>query len=111
LQKTHASAVHVRQRAEHLLTHGHYAPAAVREVADGVTARWQGLVTRAEERHKLVTASLNFYKTAEQVRKAMLFAVPLLEIYSQTFSPASQHEPDGDVSDSSSRRSAPCWTA
>jgi hypothetical protein len=24
-------------------------------------------VTRAEERHKLVTASLNFYKTAEQV--------------------------------------------
>jgi len=25
------------------------------------------LVTRAEERHKLVTASLNFYKTAEQV--------------------------------------------
>ena len=29
--------------------------------------RWQNLVTRAEERHKLVTASLNFYKTAEQV--------------------------------------------
>lgn len=24
-------------------------------------------MTRAEERHKLVTASLNFYKTAEQV--------------------------------------------
>ena len=31
------------------------------------SARWQNLVTRAEERHKLVTASLNFYKTAEQV--------------------------------------------
>ena len=30
-------------------------------------SRWQNLVTRAEERHKLVTASLNFYKTAEQV--------------------------------------------
>jgi len=32
-----------------------------------VTKRWQQLVTCAEERHKLVTASLNFYKTAEQV--------------------------------------------
>jgi hypothetical protein len=33
----------------------------------GCVCRWQNLVTRAEERHKLVTASLNFYKTAEQV--------------------------------------------
>merc|ERR1712008_87820 len=41
---------------------------AVSKIADGVTGRWQQLVTRAEERHKLVTASLNFYKTAEQVR-------------------------------------------
>ena len=32
-----------------------------------IKLRWQNLVTRAEERHKLVTASLNFYKTAEQV--------------------------------------------
>lgn len=32
-----------------------------------MTKRWQQLVTLAEERHKLVTASLNFYKTAEQV--------------------------------------------
>ena len=43
-------------------------PKAVSKIADGVTGRWQQLVTRAEERHKLVTASLNFYKTAEQVR-------------------------------------------
>ncbi len=68
-QKTHASAVHVRQRAETLLTNNHYNPKAVKDIADGVTTRWQGLVTRAEERHKLVTASLNFYKTAEQVGK------------------------------------------
>ena len=67
IEKTHASAVHVRQRAETLLTNNHYDPDAVREIADGVTSRWQQLVTRAEERHKLVTASLNFYKTAEQV--------------------------------------------
>ena len=60
--------MHVRQRAETLLTNNHYDPESVREIADGVTSRWQQLVTRAEERHKLVTASLNFYKTAEQVR-------------------------------------------
>jgi triple functional domain protein len=67
IEKTHASAVHVRQRAETLLSHNHYDPKRVKEIADGVTGRWQDLVTRAEERHKLVTASLNFYKTAEQV--------------------------------------------
>ena len=66
-QKTHASAVHVRQRAETLFANNHYDPKSVRDIADGVTHRWQQLVTRAEERHKLVTASLNFYKTAEQV--------------------------------------------
>ncbi len=59
--------MHVRQRAETLLTNNHFDPKSVKEIADGVTARWQGLVTRAEERHKLVTASLNFYKSAEQV--------------------------------------------
>lgn len=37
-----------------------------------VTKRWQQLVTCAEERHKLVTASLNFYKTAEQVNPIFL---------------------------------------
>ena len=41
----------------------------MRDIADSVTHRWQQLVTRAEERHKLVTASLNFYTTAEQVRQ------------------------------------------
>ena len=66
-QKTHSSAVHVRQRAETLLQKNHFDPAGVKDIADSVTARWQNLVTRAEERHKLVTASLNFYKTAEQV--------------------------------------------
>ena len=85
--------MHVRQRAEQLLQTNHFDPAGVKEVADSVTNRWQNLVTRysvitpheveallrkrnlfllsifhrAEERHKLVTASLNFYKTAEQV--------------------------------------------
>ena len=62
----------MRQRAETLLNNNHYDPKAVKDIADGVTGRWQQLVTRAEERHKLVTASLNFYKTAEQVPTAFI---------------------------------------
>ena len=51
IEKTHASAVHVRQRAETLLTNNHYDPDAVRDIADGVTSRWQQLVTRYERMH------------------------------------------------------------
>lgn len=43
-----------------------------------VTKRWQQLVTCAEERHKLVTASLNFYKTAEQVYNFIYLLLLLL---------------------------------
>jgi triple functional domain protein len=66
-QKTHTSAVQVKHRAEALISANHYDPQSVREIAEEVTKRWQQLVTCAEERHKLVTASINFYKTAEQV--------------------------------------------
>lgn len=45
----------------------HYDPQSIKDIADEVTKKWQKLVTCAEERHKLVTASLNFFKTAEQV--------------------------------------------
>jgi hypothetical protein len=57
----------VKHRAEALISANHYDPQSVREIAEEVTKRWQQLVTCAEERHKLVTASINFYKTAEQV--------------------------------------------
>jgi len=53
--------------AESLVAENHYDSTTVKEMAVEVTKRWQQLVTCAEERHKLVTASLNFYKTAEQV--------------------------------------------
>ncbi|XP_008470616.2 triple functional domain protein-like [Diaphorina citri] len=64
--KTHTSGVQVKHRAEALINANHQEAPRVREIADEVTQRWQQLVTCAEERHKLVTASLNFYKTAEQ---------------------------------------------
>jgi triple functional domain protein len=57
----------VKHRADALISANHYDPQSVREIAEEVTKRWQQLVTCAEERHKLVTASINFYKTAEQV--------------------------------------------
>lgn len=57
----------VKQLAESLVAANHYDSSAVKEMAVEVTKQWQTLVTCAEERHKLVTASLNFYKTAEQV--------------------------------------------
>ncbi|XP_049828356.1 kalirin isoform X4 [Schistocerca gregaria] len=67
IEKTHTSAVQVKHRAEALISANHYDPQSIREIAEEVTKRWQQLVTCAEERHKLVTASINFYKTAEQV--------------------------------------------
>jgi hypothetical protein len=39
LQKTHSSAVHVRQRAESLLQTNHFDPAGIKEIADSVTNR------------------------------------------------------------------------
>ena len=54
-------------RAETLISSNHYESQTIRDISEEVTKRWQQLVTCAEERHKLVTASLNFYKIAEQV--------------------------------------------
>lgn len=67
IEKTHTSAVQVRYRADAMINGNHYDPQSIREISEEVTKRWQQLVTCAEERHKLVTASSNFYKTAEQV--------------------------------------------
>ncbi|XP_013112529.1 triple functional domain protein [Stomoxys calcitrans] len=67
IEKTHTSAVQVKYRADALINANHYDPQSIREISDDVTKKWQQLVTYAEERHKLVTASINFYKTAEQV--------------------------------------------
>uniref|UniRef100_A0A336L0L3 CSON003029 protein n=1 Tax=Culicoides sonorensis TaxID=179676 RepID=A0A336L0L3_CULSO len=67
IERTHTSAVQVKYRADTLINANHYDPQSIRDIADEVTKNWQHLVTSAEERHKLVTASLNFFKTADQV--------------------------------------------
>ncbi len=72
IERTHASANQCLRKAETLLhsTSGGLSNPqrqTLSDVINGVTHKWQNLVQCAEERHKLVTASLNFYKTAEQV--------------------------------------------
>lgn len=67
IEKTHTSAVQVKYRADALINANHYDPQSILNIAEEVTKKWQQLVTCAEERHKLVTASMNFYKTVEQV--------------------------------------------
>ncbi|XP_037067885.1 triple functional domain protein-like [Pollicipes pollicipes] len=67
VERTHTSAVQAWQRAESLINTNHYQPDAIRTIAENITKRWQQLVTCAEDRHKLVTSSLSFFKTAEEV--------------------------------------------
>ncbi|XP_036147611.1 triple functional domain protein isoform X2 [Monomorium pharaonis] len=71
ITNTHASAVQVKHKADALINGNHYDPKSIKEVAEDVTKRWQQLVTCAEERHKLITASLNFYKTVDSVRSVL----------------------------------------
>jgi hypothetical protein len=45
----------------------HYNSDLVRAIAENVTLAWNQLRNHSEERHKLVMASMTWYKTAEQV--------------------------------------------
>ncbi|KAL5006006.1 hypothetical protein ScPMuIL_017164 [Solemya velum] len=67
IEKTHMSVVQVTQKAEAMIQGQHYNAELVRAIAENVTLAWQQLMYHAEERHKLVMASMNWYKTAEQV--------------------------------------------
>ena len=69
LQKTHYSVVQVTHKAEAMVSVQHYNSDLVRAIVDNVTLAWQQLRNHAEERHKLVMASMTWYKTAEQVRQ------------------------------------------
>lgn len=66
-QKTHSSALQFQQKAETLIQSNHFSPEIIRTIAAEVSNRWQQLMSHAEDRHKLVMASLSFFKTADQV--------------------------------------------
>jgi triple functional domain protein/kalirin len=68
LQKTNISMAQVTQRAENMIQAHHFNSDLIRAIAENVTFSWQQLMYHTEERHKLVMASMNWYKTAEQVR-------------------------------------------
>ena len=67
LQKTYQVAAQVTMKVEQLTKAGHYNSDFIRTVGESVSNRWRQMVFYAEERIKLVLASTNWFKTAEQV--------------------------------------------
>ncbi|CAG2201071.1 TRIO [Mytilus edulis] len=66
IEKTNISMAQVTQRAENMIQAHHFNSDLIRAIAENVTFAWQQLMYHTEERHKLVMASMNWYKTAEQ---------------------------------------------
>ena len=64
--------VQVTHKAEAMISIQHYNSDLVRAIVDNVTLAWQQLRNHAEERHKLVMASMTWYKTAEQVQNLIM---------------------------------------
>ena len=71
IEKTHLAAYQLQQRAESMIQHRHFNSEGIRRIAIEVSNCWQQLMTHAEDRHKLVVASLNFYKTVQQVTSVL----------------------------------------
>ncbi|KAH3753807.1 hypothetical protein DPMN_188457, partial [Dreissena polymorpha] len=67
IEKTHYSVVQVIQKAEAMIGIQHYNMDLVRAITENVSLAWNQLRNHSEERHKLVMASMTWYKTAEQV--------------------------------------------
>nr|CDS19379.1 kalirin [Echinococcus granulosus] len=70
LNDAHPEAVQCAARASYLLQSvaaDHPRRADFQAVAENVAERWQKLVYAAEEKHKLLIAATNWYKTSEQV--------------------------------------------
>ena len=59
----------VNLKAEALVGGHHYDAPGIKKISDEVASRWLQLIHAAEERNKLFTTALSFYKTAEQVQK------------------------------------------
>ena len=70
-QKTHQVAVQVMQKIEQLIQADHYSVDLVRSIGEAISTRWSQLMFHVEERMKLVMASTNWFKTAEQVSSSI----------------------------------------
>ncbi|XP_068751668.1 kalirin-like isoform X6 [Montipora capricornis] len=67
IEKTCQSATEVQQRADKLIKDGHFDPDAIWNCAENMSRRWEHLMSKSEERRKVVVASYSFFKSAEQV--------------------------------------------
>jgi len=67
LQRANTSATAIRDKAEQMLATEHYDPQRVRALVEDVLQRWRRLFGLAEERHKLLTAAVTYYKMLKQV--------------------------------------------
>ena len=67
LQAIHKNAMQLIQKAEEMIANNHSETDQVRTLAEKVSEKWQKLMYHAQERHKLVMASNNWFKTADQV--------------------------------------------
>ncbi|XP_074604376.1 triple functional domain protein-like isoform X2 [Brevipalpus obovatus] len=67
IEKTQSSVFHLQQRAETRIQSGHVNPDRANLIMADVSKMWRTLMAQAEARNKLVQASLNFYRTTEQV--------------------------------------------
>lgn len=68
VQAIHRNAMQLIQKAEEMISNSHSETDQVRTLAEKVSEKWQKLMHHAQERHKLVMASNNWFKTADQVR-------------------------------------------
>lgn len=59
------------QKIEQLIQADHYNAEHVRQLGETISQRWSQLMFHVEERMKLVMASTNWFKTAEQVRDSL----------------------------------------
>ncbi|WAR10964.1 TRIO-like protein [Mya arenaria] len=67
LKKEQDQFMNAIEKAEVMISTQHYNSDLVRAIAENVTLAWNQLRNHSEERHKLVMASMTWYKTAEQV--------------------------------------------
>lgn len=68
IEKTHASAYQLHQRADLLIQGKHMNSDSIASIKEQLDRRWQFLMAHAEDRHKLVIYGVNFYKTIQQVK-------------------------------------------
>ncbi|CDW56496.1 Spectrin and RhoGEF and CRAL TRIO 2 domain contai ning protein [Trichuris trichiura] len=67
LQKTNESTLALKQKAEAMLSKDHCEVNVVRKMVDDVIGRWRRLIALTDERHKLLTSAVTYYKTLDQM--------------------------------------------